>query len=386
MSKQLLILSLFLNLIVVNAQTVSTVTNGNFHDGLAVDSQGNVYGSDFPPVAPWPNPIKNVYKYDTDGNLTVFASGFLSPNGIGINSQNEIYICDHYGNLIKKYSDDGTLLQTFDGGLFATPAGIKPIPNSLDMLVVEYDATSGNKIKKLNQDGSVDLLYSGAPLNGPAGIAFIGETAYVANFNDRKIFSLINNNLIEIAQLPSNSNPNSDFLGFLTSANGQLYATHIGLGQLFTVDPDNGSVAVYAGSVPGSDDGAIATATFSSPNGITYDALHDKMYVSETVSKNLRVISNATLSTQQARVDLMKISVVPNPVSENLNIEIGLKTLDTVHIEIIDLSGKIVHTENVIPENVSFSIDIPVTNLSKGHLLLRCEQNGLSISKKIILK
>ena len=262
MLKKILLFNFILCFYSINSQTVSTITQGNFQDGLAMDSQGNVYGSDFF------GPSRSVYKYDTNGNVTTFASGFVTPNGIGINSLDEIYVCDHFGNVIKKYDINDTLLENYSNGLFSSPAGIQPIPNTLDMLVVEYNNTTGRKIKRLAADGTVTTLYTGAPLNGPAGITFIGEVPYIANFNDRKIFSFLDGTLTEIAQLPSIASPTAGSLGFLTSGNNLLYATNLNENKIYSIDPSTGQVTLLAGSSDGSLDGSISSATFSGPNGI----------------------------------------------------------------------------------------------------------------------
>ncbi|WP_282043797.1 T9SS type A sorting domain-containing protein [Winogradskyella flava] len=385
MCKKILLLSLILCSYSIVSQTVSTVTGGNFHDGLAVDSQGNVYGSDFPPVAPFPNPIKNVYKYDTSGNVTVFATGFVSPNGIGINSQDEVYVCDHFANNIKKFSSDGTLLMTTTIGQFTTPAGIKPIPNTLDMLVVEYNNNSGRKIKQLSADGTVTTLFSGAPLNGPAGIAFIGDTPYIANFNDRKIFRFQNSFLTEVAQLPSSNNPQTDFLGFLTSANGLLYATHFGLNSIYTINPTTGEVNLFAGSSQGGQDGDISIATFNGPNGIVADESTGKIYVSDAGVKNLRIIENAFLSTEDFTADSFRLHAFPNPAKDSLKIEMKLNILDPLEIQIIDATGKIIYQKSFTIDDSKFSFAIPTTAWEEGTYILHCIQSNKKITKKIMI-
>lgn len=387
MLKKILLFKTILIVQILFAQTVTTVTDGNFHDGLAVDSQGNVYGSDFPPVPPFPNPVKNVYKYDTDGDVTVFATGFVSPNGIGINSQDEIYVCDHYRNNIKKFSSNGTLLMTTSIGQFTTPSGIKPIPNSLDMLVVEYNT---GKLKQLSSNGEVTTLHDGSPLFGPVGITFIEAVPYIANFNDRKIFRFLNGALTEVAQLPSNNNPQTDWLGFLTSANGFLYATHIGSHSIYKIDPTTGVVTLFAGSVQGNQDGDLETAKFDNPNGIVADPSTGNLYVSDAGPgnnpvKNLRIIQNAFLSTNDFSLDTIGLEVFPNPVKENLNIKLKLRTLDSLKIEIFDITGKSVYKNEIMPNDSDLSLSIPISQWSKGTYVFQCLQKDKRVTKKFIL-
>jgi len=377
MFKKITLLHLLLSCYLLSAQIVSTVTDGNFHDGLAIDAQGNIYGSDFTG--------DSVYKYDTNGNVSVFASGFVSPNGIGINSNGEVFICDHFANLIRKYDSNGTLLMTYNSGQFSSPAGIQSIPNSSDMLVVEYNQFIGRKIKRLNADNTVTELYAGAPLNGPAGITFIGNTAYIANFNDRKIFEFSNGTLTEIAQLPSGTNPNTNFLGFLTSANGLLYATHIGRNAIYSIDPNTGITTQFAGSLPGSDDGDISTATFNAPNGILADINTNRIYVSDSGSKNLRIIDNAILSNGDVNANSVDIQVFPNPVKEELTIHFKLSHTEKVILKVNDMSGREILQKAIQPSTLNPFIKVPITSWQKGTYILHFVQNDKKVTKKIII-
>ena len=282
----LLISSILLSL------SVSTINEGSFTDGLALDSQGNLYCSGYG--------FNTVYKYGTNGRVSVFKDNIVTPNGIGINAVDEIYICSHQANKILKYNISGNLMETYSN--FMTPSGILNIPNTTDMLVVEYgneytDATTitNSKIKKLAADGTITTLHSGLPLNGPAGITFINDIPYIANFNDRKIFKFENGKLSEIAQLPSEGPANRNFLGFLSSIDGQLIATHIGGHKVYKIDPNSGVTSIYIGSTLGSVDGNINIATLDSPNGIIADKTNKIIYISQgsqSISgKNLRIIN-----------------------------------------------------------------------------------------------
>ncbi len=259
--------------------TVSTTTEGAFYDGLAEDSRGNIYGSDFPG--------DEVYKLDTSGNVTVFATGFTSPNGIGINSKDDVYVCDNFGNTIFKYDRDGNQLDSIPA---ATPAGIKKIPGSDTMLFVEYNT---NTINVLKTDGSIVKLYEGEPINGPAGIAFDrrGNT-YIGNFNDRKIYKYKNGVVTFIAELPAEAS-DFNYLGFLTYAKGYLYATQIGEHRIYKINPKAvNDFEIFAGTTLGNMDGDISEATFNFPNGILASRDQKTLYVSDAGTSNLRIISS----------------------------------------------------------------------------------------------
>jgi len=257
--------------------TVETVTEGSFSDGLALDRKGNLYGSDF-----YGN---TVYKMTPSRKVTVFADGLVSPNGIGINKNGSIYVCDNFGNTIYKYSEEGIQLDSIPA---ISPAGIKRIPGTNDMLFVEYNT---NTINVLSEDHTITNLYEGAPINGPAGIAFDrrGNT-YIGNFNDRKIYKYKNGSLSFIAELPAGA-PNANFLGFLTSAKGFLFATQLGEHKIYKINPNKeNDFEVFTGSVLGNDDGDISKATFNFPNGILANSNGTILYISDAGTSNLRII------------------------------------------------------------------------------------------------
>ncbi|WP_299889260.1 T9SS type A sorting domain-containing protein [uncultured Lacinutrix sp.] len=369
---------LFLQLLITNiyAQTVSTIIEGSFSDGLAIDSQGNIYGSD------WNG--NTVYKYDTTGNVSIFKNGFSNPNGIAANSLDEIYICDHTANSIYKYDTNANLLASYTAGLI-TPAGIKRIPNTEDFIIVEYGTfTSSSKIKKLESNGTITTLYDGAPLNGPAGIAFINNIPYIANFNDRKIFKFENNTLTLIAQLSANGPSNSNFLGFLSTIGNQLIATQIGENKIYTINPNNGTITLYAGSIIGDSDGNINDATFSAPNGILGDDINNKIYISDATTKNLRIIDNAFLSVDEFENTISNIKLFPNPTADSLHIKIDTLKEKKVSISIIDINGKEVFNKNFYTENSTFNTKINTKNYPSGLYTVLITSNKQRVSKKIL--
>lgn len=320
---------------ITSAQTVTTITDGGFMDGLAQDAAGNIYGSD------WGG--NTVYKYDTNGNVSVFKNGFTNPNGIAINSAGEIYICDHGAWTIYKYDANGNLLSTFGSSLFRTPAGIKRIPNTEDMLVVEYgtefNPSTNSAIKKLAADGTVTTLSSGNVLNGPAGIAYIGDVAYIANYNNRKIFRFDGSILTEIAQLPAGAASNN-VLGFMSAINGELIATQIGEHKIYKINPTSGAITLYAGSVLGNSDGDLNSATFNLPNGILGDDTNNRIYISDAGTKNLRIINNAVLSVDTNQLLKVEVTAYPNPNKDSLNIKLSGFETSQIQLSVLDVNGK----------------------------------------------
>ncbi|AXT51674.1 T9SS C-terminal target domain-containing protein [Aquimarina sp. BL5] len=355
----------------LNSQTVTTVMEGLFHDGLALDINGNLYGSDYSG--------DSVFKLDVNGNVSTFVSGLNTPNGIGVNSNNEIYICDHESNRILKYNDQGDELASYPT---LTPAGIKKMPNSDDMLFVGY---GNNTINLLASDGTITQLFSGSPLNGPAGIAFDDSgTIFIGNFNDRRIHKYDNGVLTYVAQLPSGG-INSNFLGFLTYANGFLYATQLGEHRVYRINPQNvDDLEIYAGSTIGNADGNVADATFNLPNGILASPDGATIYVSDAGTKNLRIISDVTLSINELKEADFSLLLYPNPSTEMLTIKGVLLEQSSFDVAVYDTLGQRIFSESNPFETKAFERNINTSTWSSGIYTVLITSGTYRTSKKIV--
>jgi len=357
----------------LQAQTVSTITEGSFTDGLGIDSQGNVYCSDYGGT--------EVFKYDTSGTVTLFASNLTRPNGIGVNSQDEVYVCEALGGTIHKYQTDGTPIEEYSG--LNNPTGIKYDAIQEDLIWVSYNESS---IYRLNpDDGSSTQIFVGAPLNGPSGIAFVGTETFISNFNDRKIFRLEDDNtLTEIAQLPSIGPPSQDFCGFLTSKGNQLFATHIGGHRIFKIDPVSGAVSIYAGSSSGTDDGDLATATFFQPNGILGDNANDRLFISDAQPKNLRIIDEVSLSVDAFAKAEFNLQLYPNPVKDSLVVTARLPVDKTYEIQIVDAAGKIMLNKTETVSSAELKLVQSVESWSSGVYFITLTLGDVVVTKQFL--
>ncbi|WP_299218231.1 T9SS type A sorting domain-containing protein [uncultured Aquimarina sp.] len=372
MFKKITLLSIFLTVNFSFSQTVTTVFDGIFYDGIGQDSQGNIYCSDFSG--------ESVFKYNTEGVVSTFKSGFMSPNGIGVNEQDEIFICDARANTVFKYDLNGTLLTTYTINI-NNPTGIKNIPGTTDMLLVEYN---NNTLKRLASDGTVSTLFSGFPLNGPSGIAFINGETFISNYNDRKIMRFENGNMTLLSQLPATA-PNNNVIGFLTASNDQLYATQAGAHQIYVIDPISGNAAVYAGSIQGSTDGDISTATFNFPNGILADTVNNRIYVSDAGTGNLRIIENTTLSTSEFEANNIDLNIFADRESDMIGIKANLTSSEKANIKIYEITGKEVFSKDYSVLNLEFFETINKNTFNSGIYIVLFTQDNIVSSKKIIL-
>lgn len=328
MKRTVLIFGLLIQTITLISQEVSTFFNDpikKVDDDMALDYQGNLYGSHFMG--------SNVYKITPDGEATIFASGFNTPNGLAFDSQNNLYVCDLSGSKIYKLSISGEFLDTI---VVSTPSGIVKSFDSDTMLFTQY---SGNKLSKLAPDGTIILLASGSPMNGSVGLTYddLGQL-YVANYNNRKIYNYNEGIFTYVATVPG---PANGALGFIAFAQGTLWGTSFNAHKIYKVYQNYvDSVMLYTGSTSGSVDGPIDIAQFSTPNGIISSATGDSLYISDFGTKRIRIISlNATTGISENEISIQNISVFPNPSNDWIQISYhGVAD----KIEVFDTSGNLV--------------------------------------------
>ncbi len=74
------------------AQTVTTFSDGTPDDAIAIDSNGNIYCSNY--IG------DTIFKFTPTGEVSSFVMGLNTPNGLAFNSNEELYVCDGQQNTI----------------------------------------------------------------------------------------------------------------------------------------------------------------------------------------------------------------------------------------------------------------------------------------------
>ncbi len=132
--------------------------DGKFHypHSIAADDFGNIYVLD-----------DRVQKFTSEGNfLTRWGSGvgdndLRSPDGIAVDSKENVYVVDHGNYRIQKFSSDGSFIRnwgkfgTGDGGEFNDPTGIA-IDQDDNVYIVD---TSNARIQKFDENGNFITMW-----------------------------------------------------------------------------------------------------------------------------------------------------------------------------------------------------------------------------------
>lgn len=258
-----------------------TGTGGRFNTpvGIAVDSTGNFYVAD--------SEDHVIRKITSAGVITTFAgtsgkSGFINdtgslarfnkPQGVALDTADNVYVADSDNNAIRKISPAGvvtTLAGGTQGELDGTGSAAQfngPVGLVVDPAGNVYVTDTGNHtVRQITPGGVVSTL---AGFNGEA--SFINGRGSVARFNTP----------VGIA---------------IDNSTGNLYVADAVNQVIRQIIMPTADVSTFAGAPndAGSADGVAAVARFNTPVGIAIDNSTHGFYVTEFVNQTVRVIASS---------------------------------------------------------------------------------------------
>jgi ABC-type branched-subunit amino acid transport system substrate-binding protein len=247
-------------------------------DGIAVDSQGNLYASER-----FGNRIRRV---SPDGMVSTLAgtgvagyadgpattAQFSLPKGLAVDASGSVYVADAYNHRIRVIHPDGvvnTLAGSGEAGDRDGPAAQAQFNRPMDVVLsasgVIYVADSGNnRVRAISPDGMVSTLAGNGARgyqDGPPDQAQFNGPEYLAVGPDGDIYA-------------------SDGVGFELRSNQVIRR----------ITPD-GTVSTLVGTgQPGLADGPLAEAGFFFPHGLDVDA-EGNLYVGAGGNQRIRVIT-----------------------------------------------------------------------------------------------
>ena len=230
--------------------------------GVAVDGLGNVFVADFG---------SKVWKVSPWGEVEVFVDSLYGTSGNTIDPEGNLLQSNFTGDFLVRVHRDGTverLASDLEG-----PVGVTVGSDG----TIYVTNCRGNWIARVREDGTVEEHARSELLNCPNGLTRDDDdNLYVLNFRDTRLLKITPDGTVsELARLPGVGGGHVVFTG------QSLYATTFRGNQLHRVGLD-GSVDTVAGSgVFGRDDGSGPEASFSSPNGISFDRNRGLLYVND---------------------------------------------------------------------------------------------------------
>lgn len=358
---------------ICNAQNVTTIIGPDIgiNDAIVMNSNGDIYGSNHEGT--------EVIKYSKSGVLSIVATFDTHPNGMVIDENDNIYVTIPQGNQIYKITPNDEVI------LFSNipnPNGIIFQKGSDTLLVTSYPL---NQIRKVDQNGQYYVWIDSNYLDGPLGLCYDNnDVLYVSNFNDGKVFKIIDNELEYFATVPGDYVGSEYYsIGYITFLNNYIYATGFGKNKIYRIDPDGNTLFFVGSGVPGLLDGDANTAKFYYPNGIMPSISGDSLYITDYQTHSLRVINNLPLGLDEDySYDIEnKFWIYTNPDIQRLY----LTTNFTFNkIMMFNISGLCLETIDMNYASKEYSFDI--SNLKYGLYIVAVSNGEIMMSKKLIVR
>lgn len=174
-----------------------------------------------------------------------------------------------------------------------------------------------------------------------------------------------------------------DNLPYHVPAADMVY-NRVGIALLGGYDGEAGSIA----SAITDGDTANYTFTYTLPDDV--DASEVSL-VALILDNKTGAILNAKeldpgLGVIENLIAVKDIQVYPNPSSEFVNVSFGMEMPDNVNLNIYNMTGALVKTQNFQNLNGSQNIQVDISGLSAGEYLLSLSTNDGSVVKNIIVK
>ena len=80
------------------------------------------------------------------------------------------------------------------------------------------------------------------------------------------------------------------------------------------------------------------------------------------------------------------MTVWPNPARETINYQFASTTNQTCLVQLVDLQGRIVYTQNMLGGSATVQGTINTSSYSKGVYFLNLSQGNQKIHKKVVLQ
>ncbi len=342
-------------------------------DALIVGPDGALYGSRWGAFDAQPG--RTTTRVDlSDFSTSTYVDNLTHSNGLAFDTEGNLYVANFGEAILERIAPDGTRT-TYATATSGNLSGVLIHPTTGVVYVTNY---VNDTVGIATGDSSIAPFLSndGIPpeLNGPVGMA-VDDSGhlYVSNFNDGKIFRVAESgDLTEIADLDGQPNATT---GFIAYANGHLYATSFSRNVIEEVSLADGTVRILAGTgTAGSADGPGNRAQFNAPNGIAASVTGDTLYVSDASPRSVRrIILNRATNTEADIPDatILRLDVYPNPSDGQAEVRLHLPERGALRLAVFDVLGREVEVLHEGPAEAGVHrLGFDATRLPAGNYLV----------------
>ncbi|MFL0081185.1 InlB B-repeat-containing protein [Tenacibaculum maritimum] len=316
-------------------------------EGIAIDHNNTVYVSE--------HNTGKIYRVNTDGTRTVFASTGFRANDIAFNENNKLFVAEPFNGKILEADSSGELTQ-YVNAFGDSPYGVTFYNNSL-----YYVSENNSKVVKV--DSNLTKTDVATQLFTPESTDFDSNgNMYITDRNDRKLIQIsMNGTRTEVAS------------GY-PAIRGVVVVNDI---VYFTTYSANTNKIVKYNSLTNTVSDYVTT-NLQQPRNLEVDQLGN-MYVTNQGNGSIIKIYDEDLKPQvTAGIDdesfSNSLNIFPNPATNNIQIHTNTPLSS---IKVINLLGKEVLKTN--------SLNIDISTLPKGMYFLKIKgKNSTTATKKII--
>ena len=343
----------------------ATLANLGGPDAIALDSAGNIYIAD-----PGNSLVRKVnvstgiistvagsttFGYSGDGApATLAAMNF--PSGVAVDSQNNVYISDYYNNVVRKVAASTGIISTFAGtgtGSYFGDSGpanlahlLNPVGLAFDVQGNLYIADSDNSVvRKVDLAGIITTVAGSGPSYGEGGPATLAKmkspeglvldaqgNLYIADNGDfvarrvDKVTGFITTvaGSMGVTGFSGDGGPatqavfSQEIDGLAVGCGGILYITDDFNHRIRAVSPATGFVnTVFGTGVAGDsgDGGSPVTAQFSHPEGLVFDGTGD-LYIADydfSVVRKITALCSLTPTPTATKTPTPTVTPTPPP-------------------------------------------------------------------------
>lgn len=270
----------YVELVPTSFQYVDKFADASAGDGISVDANGNVY------VSSAQQEGGQVLKISKLGERSVLSSNMGSANDSDIDSQGNLFVASYTSNRVFKITPEG-VPSVFVSDLNG-PAGLWIDANDL-IYITEYgsgqNTGNGATVRTITPEGTVATYARDGGLSDVIGVTGDGKgEIFAGNWENGQLYRVTDGKVRLLANTGANIN-------MIEYAEGHILIPDTNRHRIISVDPQDGSVAVFAGgNGGGSTNGALNSANFSGPTAIAVSPEGDKLYILDKYSAEVRVI------------------------------------------------------------------------------------------------
>lgn len=152
----------------------------------------------------------------------------------------------------------------------------------------------------------------------------------------------------------------------------------------FDTEPDHDVLQIFDGSTPvASFSGSNLPDPVEVTSGSAFIAWSTNSSINAPGWEILYEIDNISVEEKETFADFQ---IYPNPAQDMLNISFNSNNLQSFEIKLMNITGKLVYSQNYTDHSGNFNKNINLSNLAKGVYILNLNSATGTLTKKVVIR